>query len=129
MPETNLFFVYGTLKSGYGNNRLLEDQTMIGTAISKRKYALTGNGIPYATLNDAAGKPVLGEIWQVDDPRAVASLDALEGNGSFYTRHEREFVLDVEGKKVTAWIYEIPRETNAPPCNVDEERDAYYWSR
>lgn len=51
---------------------------------------------------DDKGYCVSGELYLVDDD-ALLSLDTLEANGSMYQREEVE--LEVEGKKVIAWMY------------------------
>ena len=43
-------FVYGTLKRGYGNNRLLREATFIGPAISKSAmYRMYSTGFSSGT--------------------------------------------------------------------------------
>lgn len=49
--EKKLIFVYGTLKRGYGNNRLLQNNDAEFVAVDAvRVTALRGNGVPFATF-------------------------------------------------------------------------------
>lgn len=123
----DLFFVYGTLMSGHSNNRLLSTSQSLGGAISEDSYDLRHLGFPGAIKNDE-GLKIKGELFSVDDDSVVASLDRLEGNGSFYTRSKRRFIGE-EGESVEAWVYELPsgRYEDAPMCRVDEDT-AYYWN-
>jgi gamma-glutamylaminecyclotransferase len=122
------FFVYGTLKRGYGNNVILRSSKFLGEAVSRDRYMLLHSGFPMA-VRDSEGRPVKGELFEVSDSRVVESLDALEGNGHFYTRHLRSFI-DAEGAEVEAWIYEIPRSEmrySRTLCPVVDGN--YEWSR
>lgn len=71
---------------------------------------------------------MLGEVFAVSDERTIQRLDALEGNGSFYTRHQRPIRLD-SGETIVAWIYELPdtRYGMVGYCPVDKGRNAYVW--
>jgi len=97
--------VYGTLKQGYGNHRLLAhvpkhaDGTISG-------YRLFQSGIPFLVKDDTSDYDVTVEVYQVDDV-TLSSLDRLEGHPSFYCRHQRQIDLP-DGQSLTAWIYEHP---------------------
>jgi len=128
---TDLFFVYGTLKRNEGNHKLLGGSKYIGKGLTLSKYFAYHSGFPLIQYNEN-GLPMLGELYKVESPAVVATLDRLEGNGSFYTRVVRKIkILDFFEQEVDAWIYEI---RNAPQyaascCPVDQEQKAYYWSR
>jgi gamma-glutamylaminecyclotransferase len=83
-----LIFVYGTLKRGCANHRLLDGQKLVGearTAPGFRLYELDGYPGMVAQPDDRDG--VLGEIWSVD-LAALARLDALEGLADGLYRRE-----------------------------------------
>lgn len=83
--NSHLVFVYGTLKSGYGNNRLLLTSKFIGNCRTTSPWMLDADGgIPFLhKIRD--GKHVIGELWEVDD-QTFANLDRLEGHPTFYER-------------------------------------------
>jgi gamma-glutamylaminecyclotransferase len=71
-------FVYGTLKRGGENHRLLAGQRFVGEARTEpafRLYQLDGYpGMVAAT----GGLSITGELWEVDGP-CLERLDELEG--------------------------------------------------
>lgn len=79
------YFVYGTLKSGYGNNRLLSSGKLVGKA-TVDGYKLYNSGFPVAAHEK--GSSVVGEVWEVadEDFRTQSNLDALEGYPHMYGR-------------------------------------------
>jgi len=86
-------FVYGTLKKGYGNNRLLETSEFIGNAVTIKKFPMIGEGgaFPYMLDIEGDGFNVKGELWKVDEATLLYSLDSLEGYPGHYVRK----VIDV----------------------------------
>ena len=100
MPH--MIFVYGTLKNGWGNHRIIEDQKFIGWAESLQlkwqMYSL--GGFPGILSGD---KRITGELYEVDD-EAFARCDRLEGHPTFYKREQHKFI-DLEGFIHTAWVY------------------------
>lgn len=121
-----LFFVYGTLKSGKGNNHILKDAKLLGNAKTVDEYILYNLGCP-AAVRDGKGLPVLGEVYGVEDLKTIDRLDQLEGNGHFYTRHER--MVNIGGQQLRCWIYELPdtRWGMSGYCPIDEKEKAYVW--
>lgn len=93
-----LVFVYGTLKQGFSNNRLLrncryKDATASGIELHNGPgfpYAMRGEGITY------------GELYEVND-ETLASLDALEGHPIFYNRELTP--VQAGGTSCEAWVY------------------------
>jgi len=75
-------FVYGTLKRGFWNHRLLETSRFLGSEMIRgRMHSLGG----YPAIALVGRKPVHGELYAVDDV-TMARLDRLEGCPSFYQR-------------------------------------------
>lgn len=89
-------FVYGTLKRGHGNNRLLEGSRFVGEARTVRHLHMrqwAGGGFPY--LIDDAGpdrRQCAGEVYEVD-VATLARLDILEGVPHHYQRRPLSVVL------------------------------------
>lgn len=80
--------VYGTLKAGYGNNRLLSNSTFV-SIYTVANYRLYDAGFPVAVPSE--GESIRGELYDIgDDERVLASLDRLEGEGMMYNRVEVE---------------------------------------
>jgi len=80
-------FVYGTLKKGLGNHKLLESSKFIGNALTVGKWAMVGKGMgfPYVLERDSInGKCIQGEVYEVNN-EVAERLDILEGVPHHYT--------------------------------------------
>ncbi|WP_456402146.1 gamma-glutamylcyclotransferase family protein [Persephonella sp.] len=98
----NLIFVYGTLRKGFGNHRLLENAEFLGIGRTKEKYKMTANGIPFVSKNEPVSY-IIGEVYKIDD-KTLKRLDELEGHPDWYKREKVKIILET-GKEVEAWIY------------------------
>lgn len=97
-------FVYGTLKRGEGNHRLLEGQEFVGVFKTAPKYRMFDCGW-YPCLKEAFddGISVEGELYRVD-AATLRRLDILEGISSqLYKRDSIELVGATE--PVQAYFY------------------------
>lgn len=113
---TNLpFFVYGTLRPGQGNYRLLAGQAVGEFPATLAGHALYGPGLPYVTAGEE-DSVVVGDLVFVAPERygeVLARLDCLEGYrpGSRQCHYERKArtvrYLDAGGAEATilAWVY------------------------
>lgn len=98
-------FVYGTLKEGHGNHRLLAGRSVfMGIDTIKAKLFDLG---PYPFIKEGDDL-VYGEIYRVG-PQTLASLDRLEGHPTFY---ERRQVKTSGGAEV--WVYYL--KDRMPKC-------------
>lgn len=96
--------VYGTLKQGYGNHRLLEGKTMLGIGVTDIRYNIISGGFPIIMASDD-GLPVKVEVYDIsDDAECLQNLDALEGEGVMYDRKDVPIIVD--GERVLCSIYE-----------------------
>lgn len=105
LNQTPFVFVYGTLKSGYGNNRLLwgSKQVAIRARTTRGDLALQDGGFPY--LIDGDGD-VLGEVYKVDNPKVLKRLDQLEGVGyGHYERIRLETKFICSNMAFDCWAY------------------------
>lgn len=126
----HLVFVYGTLKRGHGNHRLLESSEFFGDATTEKPHALYVSGLPYLmeSPNEGdQGRHVIGEIYEVN-PIVLRDLDMLEGHPTLYERKLIEVRgIDDEIKR-TAWGYyyqgNIPKGLNC----VSEYKPLVYHS-
>jgi gamma-glutamylcyclotransferase (GGCT)/AIG2-like uncharacterized protein YtfP len=92
--------VYGTLKEGFGNHRLLTGIPHV-KAISSPLYSMISLG-GFPALVPGVNR-VDVEIYEVT-PEVMARLDRLEGYPHMYTREIRSFT-DHSGVNHQAWVY------------------------
>lgn len=97
--------VYGTLRAGFGNHRLMEDSTLVGSGLTKEKYTMYASGIPYVDKDEPTSR-IRVEVYDVKD-EDLPSIDSLEGHPSWYRREEIPVELD-NGEEVDAWLYFMP---------------------
>uniref|UniRef100_A0A1L8E549 Gamma-glutamylcyclotransferase family protein n=1 Tax=Nyssomyia neivai TaxID=330878 RepID=A0A1L8E549_9DIPT len=108
------FFVYGTLKKGEPNHKLLTTpENGVGKFVSRGETTIkfplvigTRYNIPFLLNKPGIGHFIRGEVYEVDE-RMVEHLDQLEGYPDFYDREIQEIkILDVEGEKtLPCWVY------------------------
>jgi gamma-glutamylaminecyclotransferase len=97
-------FVYGTLKQGYGNHRILEGKSFLGPAVTIGRFNMLNSGFPVLIPADD-GLPVKGEVYDITgDLDTLDRLDQLEGEGVMYDRREI-YVLLSDGERVVASVY------------------------
>jgi gamma-glutamylcyclotransferase (GGCT)/AIG2-like uncharacterized protein YtfP len=97
-------FVYGTLKHGFGNNRLLNGADFIGAASTVRPFVLLDSGFPVLTPVGTGNMRVRGEVYEFIDARILKQLDRLEGEGRMYDRKLID-VVDDDGNEIEVWAY------------------------
>ena len=117
-------FVYGTLMSGHGNNRLLRNSEFIGEHIVKdhKLYFAWGQG-GFPVARQSTGDSVKGELWDIkEDKEVLRNLDALEGEGRMYNRVEVEPDTFMYIGHPDAWHYD--RMNECPIVNGNHQ-----WSR
>lgn len=97
-------FVYGTLKNGRSNHRVLEGADFISTGVVYGMILHKGPGFPYAT--NCPGKLVHGELYELDD---LDRCDRLEG----YPNHYNRKLVPVETNEGTieAWMYYVDNDS------------------
>ena len=106
---SELVAVYGSLRKGLGNHRVLGDSKLVSTGIVQGFGMYSMGGFP--ALTTLANKTdVVVEVYEVDND-TMRRLDRLEGYPHFYNRvpvpiHLNEGEDGVESY-LTAWIYFI----------------------
>lgn len=132
----NLVFVYGSLKTGFSNNWLLQSHEARLICLEARThedsfFMESLGSFPAVVRSDVLDdlgvafpvtrKRIVGELWEVSDP-VLARLDRLESNGHLYQRESvsveisRAAATKIPGKiesengqVVQAWMYLLNR--------------------
>jgi gamma-glutamylcyclotransferase (GGCT)/AIG2-like uncharacterized protein YtfP len=105
-------FVYGTLLTGYYNNKLLRTSAFIDKGIMSEGFRMfTDNGMyPYLISDIDSFDLISGEVWAVDS-NVLDSLDRLEGYTSsnpYYNHYERLIGVKIRlnsGQYVETYVY------------------------
>ncbi len=95
-------FVYGTLRKGHRNHRVLgSDAKFIDVATVYDMTMHKGPGFPYAVFKD--GSKIYGEVYELPD---LVACDRLEGYPHHYLRTQVLCHYDDGGKDGEyAWVY------------------------
>lgn len=105
-----LVFVYGTLKRGLGNHRVMvvAGGEFVCEGVTSVRFPLVEHGLPYLLHRPGEGHQVEGEIFRIGSSEGWCKLDRLEGHPSFYRRRLIE-VQGHDGDRYMAWAYFIAR--------------------
>jgi len=98
----NQFLVYGTLKSGFGNNHYMRGAEFVGVMETREaEFVMVDGGVPGVihAPDDPRAAHVRGEVYRLTQEQA-GPVDNLEGNGFFY---RSKLVAVTDG--TMAWIY------------------------
>lgn len=117
-------FCYGTLKSGYGLNHVLDGCPKVADAIVPGYRLVFSHGrgsFPFAVPDpEALAK---GEVYEVDpEGPNLKSIDRIEGHPTWYVRTPAK---TIDGDDVE--LYVMNRVGNAQDCNNID--NVYEWSR
>ena len=95
-------FVYGTLKKGGGNHRLLNGCKFVGEHITENEHTMVDFG-PFPAILEGGTTPITGEVYVINNSVA-GDLDRLEGDPSMYQRK----IIDTEyGKALVYYMKEL----------------------
>jgi len=75
--EAKRFAVYGTLRPGFGNNRLLQRAKHLGTERTKPQFKMYNVGWFPAVIE--GNEEITVDVYEVTEPEIVKNLDRLEG--------------------------------------------------
>lgn len=129
-------FVYGTLKSGFGNHTAyLYECRCLGKALTMDKFDMLDIGFPVLLpqQNEEAYR-VLGEVYEIGPSQAIR-VDQLESNGRMYLRQPRSVKLVESGKIMLADVYigvpgiwsEAQAATPRLWAGFDGKQEVYDW--
>lgn len=93
-----LVAVYGSLKSGFHNHRLLEKSKKVGEQQVEGWEMYSLGGFPAVVPSSNFNDKVSVEVYSVDD-ETFKNLDRLEGYPHFYDR------IKVKTQQGDAWMY------------------------
>lgn len=119
-------FVYGSLKQGFSNHRLLLDSEFLGESRTlSRKFNMVSMS-SFPAVEKGGVYSIEGELYEVDG-WTLSDLDALESNGYFY---QRELVKLVDGSE--AWMYvclATPISIPGNPSVKTTRNHSQYWEQ
>ena len=99
----SLVAVYGSLRSGLGNHRVIRQDTVRqADGIIEGMFSMYSLGAFPALALSAAPTDIVVEVYEVADKAQAQSLDWLEGYPSFY---DRKVVTLADGRE--CWVYFI----------------------
>lgn len=90
-PKGPLYAVYGTLRKGFGNHRLLNNEhcTLLGTETTKPNFHMVSLGGFPGVIPDGKQSIVI-EVYEVNSKDVEQRLDWLEGYPNFYQKMKIE---------------------------------------
>jgi len=99
-----LVAVYGTLKSGFGNHRVLgEEAEFMGNDVLDNWSMYSYGHFPFVVPTEDAGDKIYVEVYAIPNLRRTDALEGYhEGYDGFY---DRKKVATIFGD---AWIYFFP---------------------
>jgi len=76
-----LYAVYGTLRNGHGNNRLLQKSTVefLGTLQTPPNYTMVGRGAGFPYVGENGSTAITIEIFRTNDEEVIRRVNGLEG--------------------------------------------------
>lgn len=92
-----LLIVYGTLKSGYGNNRLLDNEhsELVASNVETEPiYTLYDGGFPVVERGGTTS--IKGELWRVKDKDVLNKIHSLEGCTGIPNHPKNWYDIDVQ---------------------------------
>ncbi len=106
-----ILFVYGTLKRGLQNHRLIADQEFRGEAVTEPRYRAIDLGEhPGLIVDESNGLAVKGELWAVSDC-CLAELDDFEEVPGPFIRAAVRITGRIESVQAYFWNREVPAGT------------------
>jgi gamma-glutamylaminecyclotransferase len=99
--------VYGSLRKGLGNHRLLEGSPFLGNVLTDPSYTMIHMG-GFPGVIAQGNTAIRGEMYEVDQ-ETLQDLDRLESHPNWYCRTPTE-VIDESGNRVAGEMYLLPAE-------------------
>ena len=102
--DNHLVAVYGTLKAGLSNHRLLSSALYRGAGATQEIYPMQTQGVPFVFDFAGIGFNITVEVYEVTSVKAKNSLDSLEGHPTTYERKLTNIKMK-DGSLKTCWLY------------------------
>ena len=120
--DGELVAVYGTLKQGYSNNRVMGTSKFIGRGRTANLYPMVGHGVPFVLPEKGIGHNVSVEVFMTTKEQLEGPIDRLEGHPNWYNRKKTTIIME-DGKWLECWLYFNPthKSTDYEPEEFMEE--------
>ena len=109
--DRQLVFVYGTLRRGEENHRLVAGTRMLGNMVTAKIYTMFDLG-EYPAVIQYGKSAIVGEVYDISG-EILAMLDELEECPDYYQR------LHIDTPYGKAWMYVLSRLPDAYDCKID----------
>lgn len=105
MSNKSYYFVYGTLKKGHGNHRILENCKKVGDFVTKPEYTMIHLG-GFPGVIKGGNTAIKGELYEVEDKETELRLDRLEGYypGGKHNLYDKE-TIKIDNKDAFIYIF------------------------
>lgn len=107
--QEHLVFVYGSLRRGEYNHRLLAGARFVEEARTPPRFELVDLG-SYPALIEGGAMAVVGEVYAVNEPM-LRRLDRLEGHPEYYQRRR---IRLASGREVEAYLMDAAAVAHRP---------------
>lgn len=119
-------FVYGTLKEGFGNHRVLSSSRKVADAVTcSDSYSMVDGGFPTVVLGGSFH--VKGELYEVTDENVMRNLDWLEGVPNLFVHHKTQVKADSEIYDALMYVGASPRHTTGRNHIIPNEENVLSW--
>lgn len=95
--------VYGTLRKGWGNHRLISHLPLLAKGRTVEKYAMYERGIPFV-YKDIPEDRITVEVYTVNRKKDLPGLDMLENHPQWYRRQPINVEIE-NGEIISAELY------------------------
>lgn len=103
-----LLFVYGTLKRGCKNHRILAGQTFVAEARTAAGFRLYDLGdYPCMVPDETDPRGITGELWRIDEATRLR-LDIFEGvSHGLFSRTSIPLAEPIDEPMAEAYVYQL----------------------
>lgn len=113
MMFNKYFLVYGTLRRGHGNHRLLATSEFIREYVTEPKYTMVSKG-GFPAVKEGGDKAIVCELYKVSDEQVYKQVMRLEGCTGIKDHPDNWYnFVDIEVDGVMAHMF-IMNNTTGP---------------